>query len=62
MYLVTINEELCTGCGQCVESCPAQIISMVDAKAQVTGNAAECLGCQSCAIVCTAKGIEVQEY
>jgi len=62
MYLVTINQELCTGCGQCAESCPAQIISMVEAKAQVRGNTAECLGCESCVIVCTAKGIEVQEY
>lgn len=62
MYLVTINEEVCTGCGQCVESCPAQIISMVEAKAQVTGESAECLGCESCVIVCAAKGIEVQEY
>ena len=62
MYVVTLNEEVCTGCSQCVESCPAQIISMVDAKAQVTGDAAECLGCESCVIVCDAQGIVVQEY
>lgn len=62
MYLVTINEEVCTGCAQCVESCPAQIISMVEAHAQVTGDTSECLGCQSCVIVCAAGGIAMQEY
>jgi len=62
MYLVIIHQELCTGCGQCAESCPAQIISMADAKAQVTGDTAECLGCESCVVICAAKGIELQEY
>lgn len=62
MFLVTINTEECTGCGQCAESCPSQIITMVDKKAQVSGEPSECLGCQSCAIVCDAGGITVEEY
>jgi Fe-S-cluster-containing hydrogenase component 2 len=62
MYLVTIDDQRCTGCSQCVESCPAQILSMVDAKACVTGDAAECLGCESCVVVCAVEGIQVQEY
>jgi len=35
---------------------------MVDAKACVTGDAAECLGCESCVVVCAVEGIQVQEY
>ena len=62
MFLVTINTEECTGCGQCAESCPSQIITLVDQKAQVTGETSECLGCQSCAIVCVPGGITVEEY
>ena len=62
MHLVMIDDEVCTGCSQCVESCPAQIISMVEAKAQVTGDAAECLGCESCVIVCESHAITLQEY
>jgi Fe-S-cluster-containing hydrogenase component 2 len=62
MYLVTVNTEDCTGCAQCAESCPSQIITMVERKAQVTGEVSECLGCQSCAIVCAPGGITVEEY
>ncbi len=62
MFLVSINTEECVGCGQCAESCPSQIIEMVEGKAEVTGDAAECLGCQSCVIVCTIEGVTVEEY
>ena len=62
MYVVTINTDECSGCGECVESCPAQIISLVDGKAQVTGEASECLGCESCVVVCSDGHITVQEY
>ena len=48
------------GCGQCVESCPSQIITMVDTKAQVTGETSECLGCESCVIVCAVGGITLR--
>lgn len=62
MYVVTVDQELCVGCGQCAASCPAQIITMVDGKASVTGDVSECLGCESCVIVCDAKGVTLQEF
>ncbi len=62
MFLVTIDTEACAGCGQCVEACPAQILAMVDAKAEVAGDPAECLGCESCVVVCESGQITVQEY
>ena len=62
MFLVTINTEECTGCGQCAEACPSQIITLVDGRAQLTGDTSECLGCQSCVVVCSAEGVTVEEY
>lgn len=62
MFVVTIDTEQCNGCGQCASSCPSQIISIVDQKAQVVGESSECLGCQSCVIVCATGGISVEEY
>ena len=76
MFLVSIDTEVCTGCGQCAASCPARIITIVEQKTQSTGTAAECLvpkaqvagdgdeclGCESCVVVCEAGGVTVQEY
>jgi Fe-S-cluster-containing hydrogenase component 2 len=76
MFLVSIDTEACTGCGQCAASCPAQIITIVDQetpaagngaahlvhKAQVTGDGEECLGCESCVVVCEVGGVALQEY
>ena len=62
MFMVTIDEDKCVGCGQCTQGCPAQILGMTDGKASVTGDAAECLGCQSCVMTCPVEAIIVNEY
>lgn len=62
MFVVTISDEACVGCGECADTCPSQIIEMVEGKASVTGDTAECLGCQSCVIVCAVEGVMVEEY
>jgi len=61
MYTVTIDEEKCLGCGECADACPAGILSLVDGKAQVTGELSDCLGCETCSASCEHDAVTVTE-
>jgi len=52
-----IDEELCTGCGLCVQICPTKAISMQAGKALVTGEVS--LNCGHCMAICPAGAIAV---
>ena len=67
MVKVTINENLCKGCGLCVRACPKGIIELSKAKINalakdklnakgyhpsVVANPEACIGCASCARTC----------
>ncbi len=45
-----VDKEKCVGCGDCVEACPAQAISIVVGKAKI--NADKCVDCGRCVQVC----------
>ncbi len=50
-----VDTELCTGCGACMEVCPAEAITMLDGKAQVDGE--KCLDCGVCEGECPVSAI-----
>jgi len=61
MFIVSIDEEFCTGCGSCVAGCPAQILDFADNKAFVSGDEADCMGCEACTAVCESDAITIME-
>lgn len=68
MVRLTINEEVCKGCGLCVRACPKKILelskTMINAKgyrpAEVTDMEA-CIGCTSCARTCPDVAIRIEK-
>lgn len=60
MFKVAIDRDKCEGCGECTESCPADILEMEDGKAAVA-NPEECLGCETCVSVCPSGAVTVEE-
>ncbi len=61
MYMVSINEDKCTGCDMCAESCPARILSFNGEKTVVSGDATECMGCEACISVCPSGAVSITE-
>ncbi len=60
MYQITVDKEKCTGCGECVDVCPADVLELVDGKSEPT-NQDECLGCESCVETCPEEAITLTE-
>lgn len=56
--VATVNLNLCTGCGMCVEVCPYEALSLKDNKADV--NEVLCEGCGTCAATCLRAAIQVK--
>ncbi len=57
MSELIVKEELCKGCGYCVDVCPKKCISMSDVLGKsgykfVKVDKAECIQCGSCYTVC----------
>lgn len=50
-----INEDLCIGCGVCVDDCPVDAISMQDEKAKI--NMEDCIHCGTCHSVCPQEAV-----
>lgn len=55
-----INEELCTGCGICVDTCGHDVLELKDDKA-VRARPEDCDGAGVCAGVCPSGAITLEE-
>lgn len=50
-----VNEEKCTGCGDCVDSCPTEAISLNNEKAKIDPDV--CAECGDCINTCPSEAI-----
>ncbi len=55
--MLQIDRAKCTGCGNCIEACPFNAISLVGAKAQIDQSL--CRLCNKCISVCPEGAISV---
>lgn len=58
--IITIEEELCTGCGQCVPGCPEGALQIIDGKARLVSDLF-CDGLGACIGECPENAIKVEK-
>jgi heterodisulfide reductase subunit A len=58
-YLI---EELCSGCGACVEACPYEARAIHTVRAIATVNAALCQNCGACVAACPNKASQIHNW
>jgi ferredoxin len=57
-FRMTVNEELCTGCMDCVDRCQFNALDVPDAVCEVDW--AACLGCGACAVACFEEAMQLE--
>ncbi len=62
--VAVVHAHACTGCGECVETCPFGAISLVGGDGGETAaiDAAGCKGCGACAPICPENAIDLEGY
>ncbi|HOJ63911.1 MAG TPA: 4Fe-4S binding protein [Spirochaetota bacterium] len=58
--IITINQDLCNGCGQCVPNCPEGAIQIIDGKARLISDIF-CDGLGACIGHCPVGAITIEE-
>ena len=64
MVTVKVDNEKCTGCASCVDTCPVGVFEMVDINGEEKSspvNESECIICRACEVTCPEAAIEVVE-
>ncbi len=60
MWKVKVDKDKCTGCGECVDSCPGEVYDLADGKAVVVRED-ECHGCHTCEAMCDEDACQIEE-
>lgn len=58
---VTVDPDLCAGCGECVTICPERLLSLEDGRARPgAGQFMGCIACGHCMAVCPTGAVSVR--
>jgi heterodisulfide reductase subunit A len=57
-----VNDELCAGCGMCVDVCPYDAPALDELWGVSRINAVLCKACGACAVTCPSKAIRLQHF
>jgi Pyruvate/2-oxoacid:ferredoxin oxidoreductase delta subunit len=57
-FLAVVDEDACTGCGECVERCPFDAM-VLDDEDKAETSAERCYGCGVCSSTCPAEAISM---
>lgn len=57
--MVSIDKDICIGCGKCVKDCLGNHIKLINKKAVLEE---ECLQCGHCVAVCPVQAVSIPEY
>lgn len=60
MVKIVVDNDKCTGCGTCVDTCPVAVFEIKDGKS-VPAKPEECLVCRACEVQCPENAIQVIE-
>lgn len=67
MANITINDDLCKGCGLCVNACPKKLLELEKSRLNTKGyhpatctDITKCIGCTFCAVQCPDSAITVE--
>lgn len=68
MPKVTVDENICKGCGLCTTACPRKIMTLDSDRLNKKGyhpahvtDMEKCIGCAMCAIICPDVAITVEK-
>jgi heterodisulfide reductase subunit A-like polyferredoxin len=58
-YKSTIDSDLCTACGECIDRCPMDAIEESETVSEVKEE--NCIGCGLCVSICPEEAISLME-